>query len=257
LGKKANTSDLKAVATTGSYNDLSDKPSLGSLASKSQITNADVATNAAISASKISGLANVAISGSYNDLSNKPTLFDGTYSSLSGKPNLATVATSGSYNDLSNKPTIPAAVTVVNSLTSTSTTSALSAAQGKALNDRLTSLGFRSGTVSLAGGTASVNYVYRQGNYVYGKVQTNNTSAVMDYGGSGSTIFTIPSNFRPKTAMTSRVEFHAYTTSGPVYTSAKLTINTNGTVVCSDFRTSITRVYNYEINFGYEANPIT
>ena len=46
---------------------------------------------------------------------------------------LATVATSGSYNDLSNKPTIP---TVVNNVTSTSTTNALSAAQGKALNDK-------------------------------------------------------------------------------------------------------------------------
>jgi hypothetical protein len=125
------------------------------------------------------------------------------------------------------------------------------------IDERLDNLGFRSGTVSLAGGTASVNYVYRQGNYVYGKVQTNNTSVVLDYGGSGSTIFTIPSNFRPKTAMTSRVEFHVSTTGGLGYTSAKVTINTNGTVVCSDFRASITRVRNYEINFGYEANPIT
>ncbi len=47
--------------------------------------------------------------------------------------NLATVATSGSYSDLSNKPTIPS---VVNNLTSTSTASALSAAQGKKLNEK-------------------------------------------------------------------------------------------------------------------------
>lgn len=46
------------------------------------------------------------------------------------KSSLATVATSGSYNDLSDKPTIPS---VVNNLTSDSTTDALSAAQGKAL----------------------------------------------------------------------------------------------------------------------------
>lgn len=46
------------------------------------------------------------------------------------KAALAAVATSGSYNDLSNKPTIPS---VVNNLTSDSTTDALSAAQGKAL----------------------------------------------------------------------------------------------------------------------------
>ena len=76
-------SGLATVATSGSYNDLSNKPTLGTLASKSAvttseitdgtITNADIATNAAIAASKISGLATVATSGSYNDLLNKPS----------------------------------------------------------------------------------------------------------------------------------------------------------------------------------------
>lgn len=47
---------------------------------------------------------------------------------------LSKVATSGSYTDLSNKPTIPS---VVNNLTSTSTTSALSANQGKTLQTRI------------------------------------------------------------------------------------------------------------------------
>lgn len=50
---------------------------------------------------------------------------------------LKKVAFTGSYNDLSNKPTIPAKTTVVNSLTSTSTTSALSANQGKVLNEKI------------------------------------------------------------------------------------------------------------------------
>lgn len=58
-------------AFSGSYNDLTNKPTL--------------------------------FSGSYNDLSNKPTLFSGSYSDLTGKPNLF----SGSYSDLTNKPTIP------------------------------------------------------------------------------------------------------------------------------------------------------
>jgi hypothetical protein len=62
------------VATSGSYNDLLNKPSL--------------------------------FSGSYNDLTNKPALFDGTWASLTGKPTFATVATSGSYNDLLNKPNL-------------------------------------------------------------------------------------------------------------------------------------------------------
>jgi len=85
------------ISTTGSYNDLINKPTL--------------------------------FSGSYNDLTNKPALFDGVFSSLSGKPttlagygitdafngtwtsltgkpSFATVATSGSYNDLLNLPTL-------------------------------------------------------------------------------------------------------------------------------------------------------
>ena len=45
-------------------------------------------------------------SGSYNDLSAKPQLFDGTWSSLTGRPAFSPVATSGSYNDLTNKPVI-------------------------------------------------------------------------------------------------------------------------------------------------------
>ena len=64
-------SDLKAVAFSGSYNDLTDKPSIPS-----------AQVNSDWNAS--SGVA---------EILNKPTL--------------ATVATSGSYNDLSNKPTIP------------------------------------------------------------------------------------------------------------------------------------------------------
>lgn len=69
------------VATSGSYNDLTNKPTL--------------------------------FSGSYNDLTNKPILFSGAYADLTGKPTLF----SGSYNDLTNKPTIP---TDINQLTDTS-----------------------------------------------------------------------------------------------------------------------------------------
>ena len=45
-------------------------------------------------------------SGDYNDLLNKPALFDGTWTSLSGKPSFAAVATSGDYDDLTNRPTL-------------------------------------------------------------------------------------------------------------------------------------------------------
>lgn len=67
---------LATVATSGSYNDLTDKPTL--------------------------------FSGSYNDLTDKPNLAtvatSGSYNDLTNKPTLATVATSGSYDDLLNRP---------------------------------------------------------------------------------------------------------------------------------------------------------
>lgn len=65
--------ELSAVATSGSYNDLLNKPTIPA----AQV-NADWDAN--------SGVAQIL-----------------------NKPSLATVATSGSYNDLTNKPTIPAA----------------------------------------------------------------------------------------------------------------------------------------------------
>jgi hypothetical protein len=42
----------------------------------------------------------------YNSLTNKPTLFNGNYNSLTNKPNLANVATTGSYADLSGNPSV-------------------------------------------------------------------------------------------------------------------------------------------------------
>ena len=85
-------SGLATVATSGSYADLSNKPTIvGQVQSNWTQTNnsqADFIKNKP-------SLATVATSGSYNDLSNKPTI------------PAATVATSGSYNDLLNKPTIP------------------------------------------------------------------------------------------------------------------------------------------------------
>lgn len=57
-------SGLKTVATSGSYNDLSNKPTIPSAYSHPSTH----------PASMITGLATVATSGSYNDLSNKPTI---------------------------------------------------------------------------------------------------------------------------------------------------------------------------------------
>ena len=163
--------DLAPVATSGSYTDLSNTPTIPAAQVSSdwnassgvaQILNkpstmtpsAHATTHAAsgsdpvaITAGQVSGLAAVATSGSYSDLSNTPTIpaaqVNSDWNASSGvaqilnKPStmtpsahatthaadgsdpvaitagqvsgLATVATSGSYSDLSNTPTIPAA----------------------------------------------------------------------------------------------------------------------------------------------------
>lgn len=86
---------------SGSYNDLTNKPTIPSAYSHPS----------SHPASMITGLATVATSGSYNDLSNKPTI-PSAYTHPSTHPvsmitGLSTVATSGKYSDLSGKPTIP------------------------------------------------------------------------------------------------------------------------------------------------------
>jgi hypothetical protein len=62
------------VATSGSYDDLTNQPIL--------------------------------FDGNYNSLLNLPSLFDWQYSSLTGIPSFAVVATTGNYNDLNNLPTL-------------------------------------------------------------------------------------------------------------------------------------------------------
>lgn len=62
--EKNKLAGLSTVATSGSYNDLKDKPSIPSAYSHPS----------SHPASMITGLATVATSGSYNDLTNKPTI---------------------------------------------------------------------------------------------------------------------------------------------------------------------------------------
>ena len=111
----AYTANLATVALTGSYNNLSDKPTIPA----AQV-NSDWNSNSGVSQIlNKPNLAAVATSGDYDDLTNKPTIpaaqVNSDWNSNSGvsqilnKPNLAAVATSGDYDDLTNKPTIPAA----------------------------------------------------------------------------------------------------------------------------------------------------
>lgn len=89
IDTKVDNSSLASVATSGSYTDLSNTPTIPA----AQVNSDWNASSGVAEILNKPNLATVATSGSYSDLSNKPSL--------------ATVATSGSYSDLSNKPTIP------------------------------------------------------------------------------------------------------------------------------------------------------
>lgn len=100
-----NKPNFATVAESGSYNDLTDKPTipeapdLSNYATKDDLANAkpDLTPYA-----KTADLSTVATSGSYEDLTNKPNLFNGNYEDLTNKPNLF----SGDYQDLTNKPNL-------------------------------------------------------------------------------------------------------------------------------------------------------
>ena len=100
--------ELSAVATSGNYNDLNNKPTIPSISGLASETFVTTKINEAklngveidlTPYAKTAELSNVAKTGSYNDLKDKPN--------IPSMPTLSTVATSGDYNDLNNKPVIP------------------------------------------------------------------------------------------------------------------------------------------------------
>ena len=104
---------LAAVASSGSYTDLTNKPTIPSKTSDLTNDGSD-GTDTYVESGD---LATVATSGSYTDLTNTPTIpsktsdltndgSDGTDTYVESG-DLATVATSGDYTDLINTPTIP------------------------------------------------------------------------------------------------------------------------------------------------------
>ncbi len=92
---------LSAVALSGSYFDLLDKPvpfsgDYNALFNKPNL-----------------------FSGYYDDLLNKPTLFDGTWGALSGKPVFAPIALSGRWEDLNNTPVTLSGYGITNAMSTT------------------------------------------------------------------------------------------------------------------------------------------
>ena len=109
--------NLADVATSGSYNDLSDKPTIPSLdgyateewvENKHYLVSADIAGKADASTvyTKVQVDAKLDGKADKSDIPSKTSELTND-SGFVVESDLADVATSGSYNDLSNKPTIP------------------------------------------------------------------------------------------------------------------------------------------------------
>ena len=95
-----NKPTLATVATSGSYADLSNKPTIPTVDQVYNSTSANAQSGVAVAG---------AVSGKQDTISDLETIRSGAaLGATAVQPSaLATVATSGSYNDLSNKPTIP------------------------------------------------------------------------------------------------------------------------------------------------------
>nr|MCR5264984.1 hypothetical protein [Cyanobacteria bacterium RUI128] len=118
ISGKANSADLATVATSGSYSDLTNKPTIPTVPTKLSDLTDDLGTSPTHTHSQYLT--------SHQSLSNYYTKSE-TYSQSevdtllgqieSGQSSLATVATTGDYDDLINKPTIPTVPTTLSSFT--------------------------------------------------------------------------------------------------------------------------------------------
>lgn len=183
------TTDIATVATSGSYNDLSDKPTIPSAytlptASNTVMGGVKIGSNISVTSGTISiTKSNVTSALGYTPPTSD-TVYDNATTSTAGlmsasdkvKLNsiaanannyahpsthpasmitgLASVATSGSYNDLTDKPTIPAASTVDSELSSTSTNPVQNKVINAALNRKADS-SMLSDYLPLAGGVCT------------------------------------------------------------------------------------------------------
>lgn len=127
LTQVQNNIGLAAVGRTGSYTDLSNKPTIPTVP-----TALSAFTNDSAYVTVAGARAGLSVSGttlSYNAATGvlsytAPTLAvvatSGSYADLLNKPTLSTVSSTGSYTDLLNKPTIPTVPTVISAFTNDS-----------------------------------------------------------------------------------------------------------------------------------------
>lgn len=138
---------LATVATSGSYNDLSNKPTIPTVPVQDVTVNGtsvldgttakvvvpaipDLSLVTSGSGSFVTGLS---VSGhQITQTLGTPAVATVDWSEIENKPTFATVATSGSYTDLTNKPTIPSTAADVGALPSTTLYAGSSTAGGAA-----------------------------------------------------------------------------------------------------------------------------
>ena len=122
--------------------------------------------------------------------------------------------------------------------------------QVNTINSRLDSLGFRQGSVSLASGTATVNIVKRTGNYVIGQVTATSSTQT-----SNNVLFTLPTNFRPKTQYSFLMGVVSTGQGKDFNDCVTATVRTNGEFYISGTLRGYT-IKSYNVNFGFEASPL-
>ena len=124
-----NKPTLATVATSGSYNDLVNKPTIGNATLTVQKNSTTIDTFTANATTD--KIINIPVPTKTSDITNDGS--DGT-STYVEADDLATVATSGSYNDLTNKPTIGNATLTIQKNSSTIDTFTANATSNKTIN---------------------------------------------------------------------------------------------------------------------------
>lgn len=124
---------------------------------------------------------------------------------------------------------------------------------------RLTALGFRQGSISSNATTTQTNVLKRQGNYIYGLLSASRNPS----GGGSRNILpiSVPSEFAPASAISFKTYVSLYYLAGQTYREegsyATVTINTDGSFTFSNLGITNATITGVNLNFGYEANPIT
>ena len=143
-----NKPSLATVATSGSYNDLSNKPTLFS-GNYNDLTNKPTIPDISGLQTKLDGIAAGAEVNVQSDWNETTTTSDAY---IKNKPTLATVATSGSYNDLTNKPTIPSVDGFIKNISLATSTETLYIVGSTSKTGSTTSLNTSSTDVYISGG---------------------------------------------------------------------------------------------------------